>query len=463
VYYIAINGGRGLVAMADIFFSYSHHDLERVRPFVEAFETQGFKVFWDQTVPPGKGWDTWIREKLTESTCLVVFWTENSVKSRNVHHEATIALDDNKLIPVLLDPLKTAQFPMGLHGVQGADMTSWNGDWHDAEWQKLKREVEGRIAPRWVGIKTDALETALARELKSREALEARYNALRNQMALDKHAKENLNRERDREHDRAEILKSRLDATASEQRKLQSQLQVLEDQNDALAAGVEEAMKARETLEQTIAELKATRDAAVAEVSDLKQRLARAEAQIADQSRHLAETQTKVDQLAKVDPTVRRSLARNPMSTPAFLIRLIWVLSGGLLMAIFWVFAGTIMGLTLIGLPWMQAAFRIAAYVLFPFSHEAVSADLYPGKINIGSGPLAFLRNLVWFLFAGWWLILLHLVIAGVLAVSVVGIPFAWVHLKILWIALWPIGKVVVPVERASFPFALPDRVARSK
>jgi uncharacterized membrane protein YccF (DUF307 family) len=53
--------------------------------------------------------------------------------------------------------------------------------------------------------------------------------------------------------------------------------------------------------------------------------------------------------------------------------------------------------------------------------------------------------NLIWLVLAGWWLALGHLVTAALLAITIVGIPFAWAHLKLAGLALWPIGKIVVP------------------
>jgi uncharacterized membrane protein YccF (DUF307 family) len=67
---------------------------------------------------------------------------------------------------------------------------------------------------------------------------------------------------------------------------------------------------------------------------------------------------------------------------------------------------------------------------------------------------LGFLGNLIWLVLAGWWLALGHLIAAVLLAITLVGIPFAWAHLKLAGIALWPIGKVIVPIEdaRLSYP-----------
>ena len=77
--------------MIDVFFSYSSADRDRVRPIFEALAALDYQVFWDQEVPAGSDWDTWIREQLTSSRAAVVFWSAQSVASDNVRHEATVA------------------------------------------------------------------------------------------------------------------------------------------------------------------------------------------------------------------------------------------------------------------------------------------------------------------------------------------------------------------------------------
>jgi uncharacterized membrane protein YccF (DUF307 family) len=114
-------------------------------------------------------------------------------------------------------------------------------------------------------------------------------------------------------------------------------------------------------------------------------------------------------------------------------------------MAAAWLLAAVIMAITIIGLPWARAAFNIAAYTLLPFGQKAVRRDSLTGYSDIGTGPLGVIGNLIWLVLAGWWLALAHVVTAVVLAVTIIGIPFAWAHLKLAGIALWPIGKVIVP------------------
>jgi uncharacterized membrane protein YccF (DUF307 family) len=89
------------------------------------------------------------------------------------------------------------------------------------------------------------------------------------------------------------------------------------------------------------------------------------------------------------------------------------------------------------------------AYTLLPFGYKAVPRDEYFGREDVGTGPLGVIGNIVWLLLAGWWLALGHLVTAILLAMTIVGIPFAWAHLKLAGLALWPIGKAIVPVQNA--------------
>ena len=128
------------------------------------------------------------------------------------------------------------------------------------------------------------------------------------------------------------------------------------------------------------------------------------------------------------------------------LLNILWIVTGGIWMAAGWLFAAVIMVVTIVGLPWARAAFNIALYTLLPFGQQAVSRAEYTGYDDIGTGPLGILGNVIWLLLAGWWLALGHLITAVALAITIIGLPFAWAHLKLAGIALWPIGKMIVPV-----------------
>ena len=133
------------------------------------------------------------------------------------------------------------------------------------------------------------------------------------------------------------------------------------------------------------------------------------------------------------------------MSALSLLLNLLWIVFGGLWMAAGWIVAAVIMAITIIGLPWARAAFNIASYALLPFGRKAVSRAEHLGTHDIGTGPFGLLGNIVWLVLAGWWLALGHLLTAILWAVTIVGIPFAWAHFKLAGIALWPIGKAIVP------------------
>jgi uncharacterized membrane protein YccF (DUF307 family) len=145
------------------------------------------------------------------------------------------------------------------------------------------------------------------------------------------------------------------------------------------------------------------------------------------------------------------------MSPLSVVLNLLWIVFGGLWTALGWFIAAVIMAITIVGLPWARAAFNIGFYALLPFGQQAVSRAEYYGTEDIGTGPLGVLGNIIWLVLAGWWLALAHLITAIVLAVTIIGIPFAWAHLKLAGIALWPIGKIIVPAQQAP-PGYLPPR-----
>src|SRR6516164_6926238 len=124
------------------------------------------------------------------------------------------------------------------------------------------------------------------------------------------------------------------------------------------------------------------------------------------------------------------------MSLISLLLNLLWIVCGGLWMAFGWVIAAVVMAITTIGLPWARAAFSIAAHTLLPFGYKAAPRGEYFGREDVGTGSFGVIGNIVCLLLAGWWWALGHL---------------AWAHLKLAGLALWPIGKAIVPVQNAPF------------
>ena len=135
------------------------------------------------------------------------------------------------------------------------------------------------------------------------------------------------------------------------------------------------------------------------------------------------------------------------MPVMSLLLNVLWIVCGGFYMAVAWIVAAFIMAITIIGLPWTRAAFNIALYTLLPFGQKAVSRAEVTGAEDLGTGLFGMLGNVIWLVLAGWWLALGHLITALLLALTIIGIPFAWAHLKLAGIALWPIGKMIVPVD----------------
>ena len=126
-------------------------------------------------------------------------------------------------------------------------------------------------------------------------------------------------------------------------------------------------------------------------------------------------------------------------------------------MAVAWGIAAVIMAITIIGLPWARAAFNIAAYTLLPFGQKAVSrAELYRREgCGHRTARRASATSSGWCSPAGGWRSGISSS-AIVLAITIIGIPFAWAHLKLAGIALWPIGKMIVPADDA--PLRYPPR-----
>lgn len=136
----------------------------------------------------------------------------------------------------------------------------------------------------------------------------------------------------------------------------------------------------------------------------------------------------------------------------ALILNILWLVLGGIWMAAGWLLAAVILALTLIGLPWARAALTIAGLTLLPFGQGSLSRYEATGRRDLGTGPLGLLGNLIWFVLAGWWLALGHLVAAVLNAVTIIGLPFAWAHLKLARLALWPVGRTLRPYHSPVVP-----------
>jgi uncharacterized membrane protein YccF (DUF307 family) len=127
------------------------------------------------------------------------------------------------------------------------------------------------------------------------------------------------------------------------------------------------------------------------------------------------------------------------------LLNILWFIFGGFVGGLAWMLGAVILAFTIVGLPWSAAAFRIGVFAFAPFGSRVVDRRLYTGRDDLGTGGLGLVLNVVWFLFAGWYIALAHVVVGAAQCVTIIGIPFGFQHFKLALIALAPVGKSVVP------------------
>jgi uncharacterized membrane protein YccF (DUF307 family) len=119
-----------------------------------------------------------------------------------------------------------------------------------------------------------------------------------------------------------------------------------------------------------------------------------------------------------------------------FIGNVIWLVLAGFWLAIAYFVAGVIACILIVTIPFGVASFRLAGYVVWPFGRTVVPA----ADKGVGST----LGNVVWFIVAGWWLAISHIVSAAVLAITIIGLPLALADLKMVPLAIAPFGKRVV-------------------
>ena len=129
--------------MKRLFVSYAREDRPRVEPLVALLHGAGFEVFWDQAMPAGVEWSEFLDAQLSSAHCLLVLWTAASVASRWVRIEADEALQQGKLLPVLIEAVRP---PLAFRQIQCFDLIGWQGDPDDTRLQRLVEQVLARTA-----------------------------------------------------------------------------------------------------------------------------------------------------------------------------------------------------------------------------------------------------------------------------------------------------------------------------
>jgi uncharacterized membrane protein YccF (DUF307 family) len=123
-------------------------------------------------------------------------------------------------------------------------------------------------------------------------------------------------------------------------------------------------------------------------------------------------------------------------------LNVIWLIFGGLWMAVGYFAAALVSFLLIITIPFGFASLRIASYALWPFGRTIVD------KPTAGTG--AVIGNVIWVLLFGIWLAIGHLVSAVAMAATIIGIPLALANLKLIPVSLMPLGKEIVPIAEPS-------------
>jgi uncharacterized membrane protein YccF (DUF307 family) len=116
---------------------------------------------------------------------------------------------------------------------------------------------------------------------------------------------------------------------------------------------------------------------------------------------------------------------------------LLWIVLGGFIIFLIYLFGSLILMITIIGIPFGIQTLKMANLALFPFGREAVQS-------NRSGGCLYIIMNVIWLLFAGISIAICHLVLALIFAITIIGIPFAMQHMKLAYLALVPFGMDIV-------------------
>ena len=127
------------------------------------------------------------------------------------------------------------------------------------------------------------------------------------------------------------------------------------------------------------------------------------------------------------------------------ILNVLWLVLAGFWMFLGYMFVGLLWCITILGIPFGIASFRIGLFALWPFGRTIVDK---PGA-GVGSG----IGNVLWFIFSGIWLAIGHAVTGALLCVTIIGIPLGLANFKLVPISLWPLGKDIVPSDDVNAAF----------
>jgi uncharacterized membrane protein YccF (DUF307 family) len=123
------------------------------------------------------------------------------------------------------------------------------------------------------------------------------------------------------------------------------------------------------------------------------------------------------------------------------ILNIIWLVFAGLWTALGYALAALIMFILIITIPFGVAALRIGVFALWPFGKTVVR------RADAGAGSA--IGNVIWFVLAGWWLIIIHLITGTILCLTIIGIPLGLANFKLIPVTLTPFGRDIVSIEEA--------------
>jgi uncharacterized membrane protein YccF (DUF307 family) len=123
------------------------------------------------------------------------------------------------------------------------------------------------------------------------------------------------------------------------------------------------------------------------------------------------------------------------------LLNVIWLVFGGLWLALGYAVVAIVMCILIITIPFGIAAFRIALFCVWPFGRTLIRRD--------DAGAASVIGNVIWFILAGWWLAIGHLVTGVLMCLTIIGIPLGLANFKLIPVSLTPFGREIVDIDEA--------------
>lgn len=115
---------------------------------------------------------------------------------------------------------------------------------------------------------------------------------------------------------------------------------------------------------------------------------------------------------------------------------LIWLIFGGLAIALEYLTSSLIMMLTIVGIPFGLQTLKLGLFALWPFGSKVTTIEESSTTINV-------IMNIIWIIFGGFWIALTHIALGVLLCITIIGIPFGRQHFKFVKLALFPFGKKI--------------------